>query len=37
MGTRGQLVLALAAGYLLGRRHKSRLALMLGAALTGGG
>ena len=37
MGTRGQLALALAAGYLLGRGHKTRLALMLGAAaLTGG-
>jgi hypothetical protein len=34
--TGGPLALALAAGYLLGRRHKTRLAFMLGAAaLTG--
>jgi hypothetical protein len=36
MKSRGQLALAIAAGYMLGRRKKTRLALMLGAAaLTG--
>lgn len=36
MSSKGQLAVAIAAGYLLGRRKKSRLALMLGtAALTG--
>jgi hypothetical protein len=36
MKSGGQLALALAAGYMLGRRRKTRLAIMLGtAALTG--